>query len=101
MCVGVVDRFLGMLAATLGRLDRAAGHFEAALGLEERMKARPLAARTRLSYARTLLERNGPADHDRASRLLHDALATAEELGMAPLVADCRALLQSPQPTGT
>jgi predicted ATPase len=101
MCVGVVDRFLGMLAATLGRLDDAAAHYKTALEVEERMKARPLAARTRYWFARTLLERNGPTDHDQASRLVHDTLATAEELGMAPLATDARVLLRTPQPSGT
>jgi hypothetical protein len=97
MCVGVVDRFLGMLAATLGRLDDAAAHYATALEVEDRMRGRPLAARTRNWYARTLLERDGPTDHDRASRLLQDALATAEELGMAPLAADVGALIRSTQ----
>jgi DNA-binding SARP family transcriptional activator len=101
MCFGAVDRFLGILAATLGRLEEAAGHYEAALELEERMKARPLAARTRYWYARALLERGGPADHDHASRLLQDALAIAEQLGMAPLATDSKALLRSPHPTVT
>jgi tetratricopeptide (TPR) repeat protein len=101
MCLGAVDRFLGMLAATLGRLEEAVAHYEIALQLEERMKARPLAARTRYWYARALLERNGPADHDHACRLLLEALTTAEELAMPPLAADSGALLRSPQPTVT
>jgi tetratricopeptide (TPR) repeat protein len=99
MCRGVVDRFLAMLAATLGRLEVAAAHYETALELEDRMKARPLAARTRYWYARTLLKRSGPADHDHANRLLQEALTIAAELGMAPLATDSEALLRSPQRT--
>jgi hypothetical protein len=95
----VVDRFLAMLAATLGRLEAAAAHYQTALELEDRMKARPLAARTRYWYARTLLERSGPADYDHASRLLHEARTIAEELGMAPLATDSDALLRSNQQT--
>jgi tetratricopeptide (TPR) repeat protein len=99
VCRGVVDRFLAMLAATLGRLEAAAAHYETALELEDRMKARPLAARTRYWYARTLLERSGPADHDHASRLLREALTIAAELGMSALVTDSDTLLRSPQQT--
>jgi hypothetical protein len=37
-----------MLAATLGRLEDADAHYTTALELEDRMKARPLAARMNL-----------------------------------------------------
>ena len=77
MCLGAVGRFLAMLAATLGRPAEAAGYYETALGLEEGMNARPLAARTRYWYALTLLERGGPGDDDYASRPPQHARAIA------------------------
>jgi tetratricopeptide (TPR) repeat protein len=101
VCLGAADRFLGMLAATLGRLDDADAHYRTALELEDRMKARPLAARTRYWHARTLLARNAPGDRVHATELINAALATAEELGMAAVVAECRDLLASRPSTAT
>jgi tetratricopeptide (TPR) repeat protein len=101
VCVGAADRFLGMLAATLGRLEDADAHYKTALELEDRMKARPLAARTRYWHARTLLARNAPGDRVHATELINAALATAEELGMAAVVAECRDLLASRPSTTT
>jgi class 3 adenylate cyclase/tetratricopeptide (TPR) repeat protein len=93
VCHGAVDRFLGMLAAALGRWEESQEHFGAALAVEERIGARPLAARTRYWYARMLLARNAEGDRNRAADLLHGAADTADELGMQKLVADCRALI--------
>jgi hypothetical protein len=101
VCLGAADRFLGMLAATLGRIDDADSHYRTAVELEDRMKARPHAARTRCWYARTLLARNAPADRVHATELINAALATAEELGMAAVVAECRDLLASRASTTT
>jgi tetratricopeptide (TPR) repeat protein len=99
VCLGAADRFLGMLAATLGRLDDAEAHYRTALELEDRMKAAPLAARTRYWYARTLLARDASGDAGRATELLQTAHATAEELCMAALAADVEGLLRSPRST--
>src|SRR5258708_14976806 len=38
-CYGSADRYLGMLAATLGRFDRAYEHFERAIELNSEMGA--------------------------------------------------------------
>jgi hypothetical protein len=56
------------------------------------MKARPLAARTRCWYARTLLERDAASDRDKATELLSASLATADEVGMTALAAAGREL---------
>ena len=47
-CYGAADRYLGMLAATLGDTDDAAGHFEAALHLNRQMGANTWLAAYRL-----------------------------------------------------
>ena len=39
---GAVDRYLGLLATTLGRHDDAVAHHEAALAMHERMRAAPV-----------------------------------------------------------
>jgi tetratricopeptide (TPR) repeat protein len=93
LCIGAADRFLGMLAHTLGRLDDACAHYTTALDLEERLRASPLTARTRYWWARTLHTRATPADEERAVTLLDAALSTTRELGMSGLATDVQELL--------
>jgi hypothetical protein len=78
-CEGAVDRYLGLLAATRGDVDRAAARFTAALALEVRADAPALAMRTRLDFAALLRRRGSRATADAARR--HDAAAA--EFGAA------------------
>ena len=71
-CYGAADRYLGMLAATLGEADRADAHFERAMELNRRMGAPTWIAHTAYEHARLLLAR-GPAERDRAQALLGEA----------------------------
>ncbi len=89
---GSVSRYLGLLASTLGRFEDAERHFEAALEMNERMGARPWVAHTEHDYARVLLARGAEGDETKAVELLGAALATARELGMAPLAGTVSAL---------
>src|SRR5262249_59038874 len=82
-CLGSVERYLGLLAVTLGRLDAAAEHFEAALAAHVRLRAPVYRARTAFVYASLLRRRGKPGDEERAAVLLADARATAQALGMA------------------
>src|SRR6266568_605868 len=68
--VGAVDRYLGLLATTMGRLDDAERHLAEGIEMNERMGSRPWAAHTRHDLARMLLARDGPGDRDRAEELL-------------------------------
>ena len=79
---GSVARSLGLLATVTKRWDDAERHFEEALELNERVGARPWLARTQEDYARMLLARARPGDHDRALQLLADARSNFRELGM-------------------
>jgi uncharacterized protein HemY len=79
-CRGAVSRYLGLLAATLGRWDEAENQFELALAANDRMGFRPWLARTQHDYARML---RGHGD-ERAAALETAALAIYEELGAAP-----------------
>jgi class 3 adenylate cyclase len=90
-CPGAVDRYLGMTAAVAGDLDEADARFAAALALEDRVAAAPLAARTRYWYGRTLLARGGPGDAERARSLLADSAGAARRLGMARLADQAQA----------
>jgi tetratricopeptide (TPR) repeat protein len=83
--VGSVARYLGLLAATAGRLDDAARHFEDAATANARMGIRGQLAHTRLDHASVLFARNGAGDREHGMRLLAEARATAEELGLGRL----------------
>ena len=85
-CCGSVARQLGVLAATLGRFDEGAGHFEEALAMNARMHARPSLVRTRHGYAQMLMARGDRVD--RARDLLEEAHGTAREIGMQGLAAE-------------
>ncbi len=99
-CYGAADRYLGMLAATLGDTDDAASHFEAALHLNRQMGADTWLAHTAYEYGRMLLAHG---DSDRGQQLLAEAALLAEAVGMPTLLARVRTLApvsSSPLPDG-
>ena len=98
-CYGAADRYLGMLATTLGEWERAEEHFERAMELNRRMGAVTWLAHTANEYARLLLRRPG-GDRIRAEALLGEAAGLAERIGMAALLGRVRAL-GSPAPAAT
>ena len=81
--VGAVDRYLGLVAATLGRLDDAVRHLAAAIEINDRMGARPWTAHCQHDLADVLRRRDAPGDGARAAELDAAALAIALALGMA------------------
>jgi AAA ATPase domain len=83
--VGATDRYLGLLAATLGRTDDAIGHLEAGIALNKQMGSPPWTAHTQVDLARTLRMRGTPGDAKRADQLEQAALSTARALGMRAL----------------
>jgi hypothetical protein len=83
--VGAVDRYLGLLAGTLGREDEAIRHLEDVIAVCERLGARPWTAHTQVDLAEALMERDGPGDRARADALMVTARASAVELGMVAL----------------
>jgi len=93
-CRGSVARSLGLLAAILGRWDEAAAHFEGALIQNQRLGLRVWLAQTQYDYAVMLLTqaaseagaRHVVPPRERADRLLAEALATAEEMGLVRLL---------------
>ncbi len=90
-CYGAADRYLGMLAATLGEPDRAVEHFERALELNRRMGAATWLAHTAYEYGRFLLTR-GRGDRDQAGALLGEAKSLAGRIGMPALLGRIDAL---------
>jgi ATP/maltotriose-dependent transcriptional regulator MalT len=90
-CYGAADRYLGMLAATLGEWERAEDHFQRAIELNRRMQAPTWLAHSAYQYARLLLAR-GRGERHRASALLDEARTLAERIGMPTLLDRIRAL---------
>ena len=95
---GAVHHYLGLLAASLDRLDEADARFAAAVDAHERAGMPRWLARSRLEWARTLANRRGPGDADRARVLLGRVAEHAYELGMAHLDRQAAALLSEVAP---
>jgi len=91
---GSVRLSLGVLAATLGKPDRATHHLRAAIEANQRAGLPPFEARARFELAR-VLSRRGDRDRSEALVLAADAARRAEELGMAPLRSGADALAGS------
>ena len=86
---GATDRYLGMLAATLGDRERAQRHFAAAHELNRRTGAATWLARGCYEHGRMLAVAGEHAD---AQPFLEEANALAEERGLASLLARVRAV---------
>ena len=91
-CWGSISYYLGILAATLGRVGDATRHFEDAATVHERIGSRPFLAWTQFAHARLLLGHEGSARREEAVALATSALHTAEELGMDRLLVKTRGL---------
>ncbi len=90
-CYGAADRYLGMLAATLGESARAVEHFERALELNRRMGASTWLAHTAYEFGR-FLQTQGRGDRGRAGVLLGEAASLAGRIGMRGLLEKIQAL---------
>jgi DNA-binding CsgD family transcriptional regulator len=88
-CYGAADRYLGMLAATLGEWERADEHFERATELNRRMGMVTWLAHTLYQRARMLSARG---DGIAAAAFLGEAAALAEDAGLPALLGRVRAL---------
>ncbi len=84
---GPVDHHLGCLARLLGRRDEAEQRLRNALQIEQRMGARPFAARTLAQLSRVLRATN-PSE---AATVASDAKALAHTVAAAGIVAEVEA----------
>ncbi len=85
-CMGPADQYLGLLAAAMGDLALAEVHFEAALRLARRMRAKPFIVAAEVELARTLRQRGRDGDEERVAVLLRHAEESAVALGLHRLV---------------
>jgi DNA-binding CsgD family transcriptional regulator len=88
-CYGAADRYLGMLAATLGEWDRAEDHFARATELNRRTGMVTWLGHTLYQHARARLARGDGAE---AAPLLAEAAAIAGHAELPALLARIRAL---------
>jgi DNA-binding CsgD family transcriptional regulator len=88
-CYGAADRYLGMLAATIGDIALARRHFEAALIMNRQMGAATWLAHTAYQYGRALLRGD---DAGEGASLLDEAVELAERLCLPALLARSRSL---------
>jgi DNA-binding CsgD family transcriptional regulator len=88
-CYGAADRYLGMLAATLGEWERAEEHFARATELNRRTGMLTWLGHTLYQHARARLARGDGAG---AAALLAEAAPLAERSGLVALGARIRAL---------
>ena len=82
VCLGSVERPLGIAARLAGDLDAAVDHFERAIDANLNLGNRPVTAMCRAEAALALVERGRSEDRDRAQGLLTEAIADAEVMGM-------------------
>jgi class 3 adenylate cyclase/tetratricopeptide (TPR) repeat protein len=82
---GAVAYYLAILAAASGDFDEAERRFADAGQMHDRIRAPIWLARTRLEWARMLINRDGPGDAEQARLLLGQALVTARERGLASI----------------
>ena len=90
---GAVDRYLGLLAATLGDDAAAVAHLSEALRLNGQWGALPWAAHVQADLAAVLRRRGAVGDEEQASGLEHAALDTALRLGMLGLTRQLEPLV--------
>jgi DNA-binding CsgD family transcriptional regulator/tetratricopeptide (TPR) repeat protein len=86
-CYGAADRYLAMLAATLGDWEVAEARFDAASELNRRMGADTWLAHTLYEHGRMLNARGRPEDESRGGAMLTEAAALAQRIGMRALLA--------------
>jgi hypothetical protein len=91
LTLGSVERYLGLLAATMGKLELAEGHFARATKENLRIGARLWVAHTQLDWA-TMLHAQGGAAAGRAAGLLRPCLTAAAEFRLLNLRGKALAL---------
>ncbi len=94
-CRGSVSQWLAILTATMGNVDVAEAHFEAALAMNARIGARPHLLSTSYAYARMLATTSDGSRRARAHGMLQQAQLEASALGMTSLATRCATLLRT------
>jgi len=91
---GAADRAIGQLLMVLGSFEEAEEYFRQAVTLEETVRSRPLAARSRLAWASMYSRWGRRADHERKRSLALRVAAEADALGMRKVARSAALLLR-------
>jgi DNA-binding CsgD family transcriptional regulator/tetratricopeptide (TPR) repeat protein len=87
-CIGSLQRPIGDLALTTGRVDEAIRRYTDAIEMNARIGARPFLALSRFGLAKALVAKGGPGDLRTARTLAAEAAAEFRRLGLpGPLTA--------------
>ncbi|HKN50963.1 MAG TPA: LuxR C-terminal-related transcriptional regulator, partial [Amycolatopsis sp.] len=100
---GSVHTYLGIAAASGGRLDEAVREFRLGITANDAAGAPPYSALARFELAQVLARRRRPGDADEAAALCASVTASAVRLGMKPLQAradELAATLRGDAPSG-
>jgi DNA-binding NarL/FixJ family response regulator len=95
LVAGSVRTYLGMAAATSGRLDEAVRQLRLGIEANTRAGTPPFSAQAQYELAKVLARRRRLGDSDEAQALAAAASATAKQLGMAPLHREASSLAGS------
>ena len=95
LVTGSARRYLGIAAASAGRLDDAVRELQLAVAANDAAGTPPFAALARFELAKVLARRRRPGDVGEALALAASASAAAGRLGMAPLRRAADALAAS------
>jgi hypothetical protein len=99
--IGVVSRYLGLLAAVLSCVDEAVHWLEDAAARNAAIDAHIWAAHAKADHARVLLARQAPGDGEQARKLLLEALPAYQKHALsasAEMVAALLTEVASPPP---
>ena len=92
---GAISRSMGRMAHVLGRHDEAESLFQAALSMNERIKAPYWMARTKLDYADLLIDRAAIGDTEKAREMIGQAFGVAQEYRYGALERRAQGQLES------
>jgi hypothetical protein len=93
LCLGAVERPLGMCARTTGDLDAAVALLDEAVTRNHSFGTALWAAHSEVDLAMTLLLRRAAGDEQRAAHLLEAAASTADRLGLVRVARRAEAAL--------
>lgn len=89
---GSVAHYLGILASKLDSDAKAIRYFEQAIEANQRMALRPQLLRTQVVFAEWLKHRGGGTNKRRLKAVLDEALSSAREMKIEPLLNRAKAL---------
>ena len=92
---GAISRSMGRLAHLLGRHEDAESLFQAALSMNERIRAPYWTARTKLDYADLLIDEAAIGDAEKDREMIAQAFDVAQEHGYGALERRAQGLLES------